>query len=197
MTSLHYIYQDFGELVSCERNCWLNLTEIKNLLIFRLILSLTPAWNKLNGWYWTKLFWAKTKTKESRRIFSGYFFLFWCVFRLCYRIFWFGFLPFIPTAGPFTWASQGFAFIYMDFTIHIFLMFRLSRLSLSFKEVFGFSLRCRLQPPCESLSLYNTPMSSNKILMWVGGEEGGGVARCDMDYLFKTLHLLKLFSDFV
>ena len=95
---------------------------------------------------------------------------------------------------PFTWASQGFAFIYIDFTIYIFLMFRLS---LSFKEVFGFSLRCRLQPHCESLSLYNTPMSSSKILMWAGGRVGGGGARCDMDYVFKILHLLKLFSDFV
>ena len=193
MTSFRYIYQDFGDLVSCERNCWLNLTDIKNLLIFRLISSLTPAWNKLNGWYWsTKLFWAKTKTKESRRIFSGYFFLFWRVFRLCYRIFSFGFLPFIPTAGAlperhkvlplFIWVLR-----YTSFSCFVFLS--LLRKSLGSPYVVGYS------PPCESLSLYNTPISSNKILMWAGGRVGG--ARCDMDYLFKILHLLKMFSYFV
>ena len=143
MTSFHYIYQDFGDLVSCERNCWLNLTDIKNLLIFRLISSLTPAWNELNGWYWsTKLFWAKTKTKESRRIFSGYFFLFWRVFRLCYRIFSFGFLPVIPTAGAlperhkvlplFIWVLR-----YTSFSCFVFLS--LLRKSLGSPYVVGYS----------------------------------------------------------
>lgn len=146
MTSFHYIYQDFGELISCEWNCWLNLTDIKNLLIFRLISSLTPAWNKLNGWYWsTKFFWAKTKSKESRRIFSGYFFLFWCVFRLCYRIFSFGFLPFIPTAGPlperhkvlplFIWILR-----YTSFSCFVFLVFlSLLRKSLGSPYVVGYN----------------------------------------------------------